>query len=511
MAETNLYSDVAQEKDDLLLHDEEGGGIKHFWKVLRAKIAELSVVQLIFIGVLIIFMMAGNALQIIGLNFWLQEFPYQGQSAAFTILAMSGAVFSLFFIISFFGYSIVNRPNLNFAKDPKGWLLLVGIGFTDTFNSFMNIYAASYTPEVLQALFQALMPLYTLVMTKYILHDPRSYINRWVLSSFSLTVVGIFMAAIPDFISPHDDEDESQTDKVCWSLIFFASVPLTALMNVWQTKYMEDYTYTAEEQEIVDAGLNSGVDGSVNNNRDGAINNTGSYGTNADERAGLLSARSNGSSTCLQPVGDVSSSGLSTNNANGPASSGANGEKAPMSYADLLKYKGADTPVKLLMLFAGCTIQALMSFSLLPADAMPWYGGAESISDAAMHFSENTRAIFNDWRCTVYCIVYSSGFVFTYIGGAYLNQYSPTLCCMIGQLSSPMTALTLIIVPAWNVVEGQGAWYWSVIAIIMLSVGTLLYSAWEEMSSQEEARKAKIAERERQKAENEAKQFPVVV
>ena len=142
--------------------------------------------------------------------------------------------------------------------------------------------------------------------------------------------------------------------------------------------------------------------------------------------------------------------------------------------------------VKLVMLFGDTGLQFLMTMCLLPADAIPWFGQSSSAADAGESFGNGVACIFTCNMNGLYCCLYSAGFVFTYIGSAYLNHYSATLCSMIGQLSSPVTALLLIIIPQWNLAPSDGAWYYNVIAIFLLSIGTVIYFAWEEMTSPNE-------------------------
>eukprot|EP00744_Colponema_vietnamica_P001505 GILI01002486.1.p1 GENE.GILI01002486.1~~GILI01002486.1.p1 ORF type:complete len:602 (+),score=110.97 GILI01002486.1:123-1928(+) len=563
---------------------------KSFFRVFTSKLSQMDYGQIAFLFLLIAAMMAGNAIQIIGLNSWLRSFPGGGHSGSYTILTLSGIIFAIVFSISLAVYYFTNRKaDWHFAKDYRGWVLLFGIGFVDTLNSWMNIYAANHTPEVMQALLMSLMPIFTCILTKLILSDPRSYNNRWIYLSFGFTIAGVLIAVVPDFVGfvgaarkIDNDEDDSSKDSpnaasffdryntILWCSIFSLSVPFTALMNVWQTKYMEDYTEVpptliellsdseGDEHEEKDSGkaqqrerdfpsiqitvtekeLSSGsfrkhhhhpspvsvklekfagaLDESHHTAHHGIFRNTRTEHTKGErkgftttasadddddersskatemERVGLLSTLPKEKPKRYSPTGSRSVHRYAVHQQGEEAHSDSHASCDDDEHVDgrcsERPYKGDDTSVKMLMLFGDTFFQAILSLMMLPADALPWWGGSATVSEAADHFVSNTLFIATDEANTFGAIFYSSGFILTYIGGAYLNQYSPTLCSMVSQLSSPMTALVLILVPAWNLEASGGAWYWSVVAVILLSIGTLLYSAWEEMSSQEEAR-----------------------
>lgn len=59
---------------------------------------------------------------------------------------------------------------------------------------------------------------------------------------------------------------------------------------------------------------------------------------------------------------------------------------------------------------------------------------------------------------------------------------------MVTQLSSPLTALLLVIIPSWNVQDADSSempWYYNVIAIVLLVIAAVLYVMWEEATTSE--------------------------
>eukprot|EP00758_Cryptobia_borreli_P009864 Tbor_TRINITY_DN5518_c0_g4::TRINITY_DN5518_c0_g4_i1::g.13148::m.13148 len=486
---------------------------------LKSVFQKTSWKEMTFGIVLMLMMIVGNAFQIIGVNFWLREFP-GGTGGSYAIFAISGGFFGTIFVVWLVAHIMINRPDLRFVMCKNGIILLLGIGFVDTLNSGIAIYAANETPEVMQALFVALLPVYTSGLTKLILKDQRDYGNRYVVISFIFMIGGVLLASIPNFT-----QGKFSGNTIAWSALFFISVPFTALMNVWQSKYMENYTDPA--QAALQGTHQNEANGRAredekkkkvkrdNRESDVKIIVTESD-TEFDDRAGgnitpdeaerlpLISMpshqyslfseidkinktsdsntniSSNYSAPEERPQETLSS--FNTVNTDTEAIRGYHKRFGPPIVIDG-RVRGDDTTVKLVLLAGDTWSQFLMTLALMPCDAIPWYGGSSSVKQTWHNFTNDTTEMFTNSRNFFFGCVYSIGFVFTYIGGAYLNQYSPTLCCMIGQLSAPITAIILIIVPAWNLAPGNSPWYFDVIAIVMLTVGTILYFAWEEVSN----------------------------
>lgn len=199
--------------------------------------------QLWWIIFLLILVTVGNFLQIIMLNFWLQSFPPDVPASNFTVFALPGVLFFIVFLIAEIGYLIVKKPRMSFAKSLYGnWLLLL-IGFMDAINSWMATYGATQTSEVLQALFMNLSPVYAVFMCKWILRDDRRYMNRLVIAVFLLTLLGVVSVTATAFT------EDLTLSNFLWITIFFFSIPLRVLMNVWQSLYMLVYTYESSFNE----------------------------------------------------------------------------------------------------------------------------------------------------------------------------------------------------------------------------------------------------------------------
>ncbi|KAK7199022.1 hypothetical protein NESM_000870400 [Novymonas esmeraldas] len=500
-----------------------------FMQLAVRRLQSTSPLQFLWVLMLMVMLLVGNAFQVIFLNFWIHEFPTkpvpthaprssssaaastsggggggeeraEALASSYTTFVISAALFPAFFIVLSIAYAVWRRPNLAFAREWSGWWMLLGIGALDTLNSAMAIYAAAHTPEVLQALFVSLVPIYSAVFTKWFLKDPRNYANPFIAVSFSLIAAGVGLASLFGYITTHRNNSDTAgdglvallqhvlvdgppssaaaVDRQIWCIIFFFSVPPTVLMNVWQTKYM--IRYTSDPSLITYLEQRGDEDADEDDEAAAA----------ASQHTRLLGGHERAQQQ-QQPSG-AAETGIAATAAASPRSSGSSSAASDTSAArqcirrprDFL-LQGEDTSVKLVMLASDTAIQAFLAFALLPMDALPWFGGSDSIREAVQNLDEGIDCVLHCPKNMRYCLLYSMGFVLVYIASAYLNRYSVTLCSMVSQLSGPITALVLVAVPSLNMTGDASPWYVSVLAVLLLSCGTVTYVYWDEMTAEE--------------------------
>ncbi|CCW63985.1 unnamed protein product [Phytomonas sp. EM1] len=429
-------------------------------KFLVEEIRTTPPLQQLWTLLLVVSLLGGNVLQVIGLNFWLTKFPAEGAPGNYTIFAVSSLLFAIFFIVLLALYVFIHSPDLSFAWHGYGLKLLVLAGVLDALSSTLSIYSASHTPEMLQTLFTAFVPVYTAVLAKRFLHDARDYFNQWTIVSFSLIVAGVLLASLSHFWAAvakkngkenRDGEPSSAIsgyEQVIWSTLFFLSVLPTVFLNITQTVYMKRYT-NEEEEEL--------------GGEEGRFDVFGSPRRGHDEGSGeddLEAAGSPGVSIAASTMAFSSHSGHSTTASPPPQ-------------------RGEDTAVKLVMLSVDTTVQFLFALAFLPLDALPWFGGSRGIGQTWSNFLSGLQCVWREPGNLAFGGVYTAGFVLTYLAASYLNQRSVTLCAVVGQLTSPTTAMVLLFVPALNL-GGEGAsWGVSAVAVGLLAAGVLVYVAWE--------------------------------
>lgn len=139
------------------------------------------------------------------------------------------------------------------------------------------------------------------------------------------------------------------------------------------------------------------------------------------------------------------------------------------------------------MLAIETTLLALCTLLLLPIDTLPWFGGSNSLHEAWDNLYRQTHHLLVHPITLIFCLLYCLGFVFTYLGAAYLDQINVTLCALVIQLASPCTALVLLLFPFLNVTGDYTPWQWSLFAIVLMSIGALAYVLWDQKTSEQKA------------------------
>eukprot|EP00796_Vickermania_ingenoplastis_P008565 gene8565-6006_t len=405
------------------------------------RMGPLQILWLLFLSMLVI---AGQGMQLIFLNYWLREYPPGKAPGNYTTFFISSLIFSIFFIVWLLGYLVVMRPkNLSFMRDLRGLGLLVAIGTMDTVNSYLAIYSANKASEVLEAVFSSLTPPLTAGVSRLILRERRRILNPWFLSSMALVIGGVLLASGYDMA-----QSSAAGQSAWWTVIFFLSVPPNVFLNCWQAKYMIIFTKDKSfESQVIREEVKS---------------------------AAAVAA-------APDPAAPAPVEGHDKAMYESEPCPSCEESEALAGYR--VRYpkrqQSNDTLVKLWMLVGDTTVQFLQTVALLPADAIPWWGGSPTVEAAGTNLGEGIEAFFTYRKNFLFGFLYSLGFIFTYIGSAYLNHYSVTLCSMVTEISSPLTALLLLIVPAINLSGSNTPLAYSLPAIALLLLGTILYTLWD--------------------------------
>lgn len=545
--------------------EEENLSMREVCRDFTLFLKEVGFRKVLLAFILSLFVIAGQVMQLIFLNYWLREYPKNKPPGNYTTFFISSFVFSIFFIGWLVLYFIFKRPkSLRFMRDPRGLLLLFGIGTMDTLNSILAIYSANRANEVLEAAFNSVLPPLTAAVSRIFLNERRPIRNLWFIISIILVVGGVFLASGYTF---HNSTGFSK-DISLWTLIFFISVPPNVFLNVWQARYIILFTkdkdfenkmitlHVLKEQEdlqvktvpsdesvekktaveekscsaftahrkgclsIIPSALSSSL---RMRDKDDERRHHKEHVGDQQEKANAAS-EAHDMTLCPSPLNFLSPATLSDpspfstfgaeshhelphcsipdilpctssvpplseSSLPPPFASGEEGveKKRPVAndlnsayrvhYPDM--QQSNDTLVKLWMLVGDTTVQFLQTVVLLPADAIPWFGGSASVSDAAENLGTGLDTFFTNGNNFLFGVLYSAGFIFTYIGSAYLNHYSVTLCSMVTEISSPLTALLLVLIPAINLSGTPVPIGFSISAVITLLLGAILYTLWD--------------------------------
>lgn len=79
-----------------------------------------------------------------------------------------------------------------------------------------------------------------------------------------------------------------------------------------------------------------------------------------------------------------------------------------------------------------------------------------------------------------------------YTGSAYLNHFSATLNSMVTQISSPVASIVLLSFPTLNVSGQLVAAGPCVGGVLLLLIGSMFYTLWEQGSRRREEQQKKL-------------------
>ena len=439
-ANYNTYefdAEEEQQKDCLGLktafeHIKEG--VKSFRKMTASQILGMV------LGVC--FVIVGNAGQLLAVNEWLSGRFTNGGTPWITALTVTATSTTAFFTLCFAVWCLIVRPNIRFLFRRDAIILAFMIGFGNASNGVLIISATPNTPEILQAFLFSTTIFWTFVFMKVVSRDTRTYANPLVMLSFLFSLGGIVAGSASQF-----SNQNMTTNNKEWTAVFACGMIMVAIYNVFVFLFMNKYA------PKVGAVVSSGMIKSLSRH-------------SLDEDA-LLAYEVRKQELNAAEVSH---------------------EQPPLSDFQ------ASMTLKLGMLFVTGITQTIFMWSYVMTDALPWFGTSSSVGEAWTNVGLGWKCVFLD-GChndnALYAFLFCFFYVFNYFGTAYLNAYSAAVTSMITQLSSPIAALTLLIFPAWNVSQQPVNVPESIIAIILLVVGALLYTAWEE-STRAAEEKAKI-------------------
>ena len=384
--------------------------------------------QLLIVIMSVTLVIFGNVGQLLALNLWIPSFGSHG--GAFTILTLSATTNAVFYGAALLMWLLVSRQRVSFLTTQRSIVLIIVTGLCNATNGIMLVKATGSTPEVLQAFILSSQIIWVFIFVKLVFKEQRSYCSMLVICSFVLSLGGICLGLASQFST-----GDLKTDNIIWSCIFaFGMIP-GALYNVVASVFLRRFTRSTEEPRL------------------------------GDEVSPLNVAAS---SPFFMP------SQLSKD---GPY------------------YNGVT--VKIAMLFTTGVSQALWMFLLLPVDALPWFGShPNDVGGVFDSLKEGYRCVFSNQfapQCHLafwYFVFFNLSYMLNYVGSAWLNMYSPALTSMVTQLSSPIAAVVLIAFPVFNPQDLQYNIGESIGAVILLTCGTLVYTAWEESTKQAEKYRA---------------------
>lgn len=535
----------------------------------------------LFAVICVLFVIVGNVILLIGINFWLTVFPVEEgllmhNSSQIAIQVVASMLMVIFFtaaagvfVLCYGGVPLWRA--LTDTKRMRGPLyrgfLLVASGASNGICGILGVYSMSHTPEFLQAVLLCCIPFSAQVWTVIFIPEERkrNYLSLFFVFAFLLFVAGVLLSSITAFTQQSDEAEKASWE---WTLIYLLSCVAFGLWCVIQRLYLDamivrdvecDDGCSDAAAEQGEKGHGGGLVGAARRHKksraksvyqreeaseartskrsDGGIElvtaNVGSGSGNgaAAESVGMnsvelvvVAVRSLAGSPnkfADQPMEESPNAPAAATATAHPHSADAvdthgyeahrphplphdagaddgtayddnDDDEVTAAHALLLAEKRSwgrqsvsDNAAKLLLLVAGLLFQLIISLALFPVDAIPWFGTSSSVGQAWDGLAASFQFIFHSWVNMRYGLLYTLGYIMSFIGCTFLNEHSPTLASVVLQLAGPVTSLAILIIPQWNVYHDSADVGHKVGGVILLLFGALLYHVWEQRSLRE--------------------------
>lgn len=522
------------------------------WDAIRSTRWSLGLFFAIFC---VLFVIVGNVILLIAINFWIVTFPtetaeHNSSQIAIQVVALiflvllfsiAGAIFTIVYGALPLWHILVDT---NRVGGPVYRLfLLFCSGLTNGISSVLGVYAMTYTPEFIQAVLLCCIPFSAQAWTVIFIpiERKRNYLSLFFIGSFILFVAGVLLSSLSAFLHPSSDGEKASW---AWALLYLASSVLFGLWCVVQRLYLDAVVrkepVNADGAAIEDAAHCSvkGTDNEakqlsthharpqqsrepdhdvvVNQKQQPAVTTTVANEPAREGREGSDVRENSMTHSADKKDGVMNAKVDSSYMEEDPHYSGdeaTDDDELPMT-ADaelLMKREWASQTVdsnaaKMILLLIGLLFQLFVSFVVFPVDAIPWFGTSSSALEAWEGFRNSVDFIFASWHNVRFGLLYSLGYAMSFIGCTYLNEHSPTLASVVLQLAGPITSLVIIIIPQWNVYKSSNSVGQQVGGVILLLVAALLYHLWEQQSLRRLIAKTEEAARRRQQQQEEERQ-----
>ncbi|EAN77781.1 uncharacterized protein TEOVI_000548700 [Trypanosoma equiperdum] len=417
---------------------------------LHERFRNTSWLEMICIFVIITVVIVGHFIEIISIKYWHSKFPNGKTPGTLATLVLPSILLAAFMVTVMLLFIFFTTPSLRFAFCCQSLVMLFRIGCIDAIQSGVGVYSVIKTPNALAALVKPAAPLFATLFTKMFLKDKRSYGSPWLLISLAFVIAGILVASIFDLKHGFNKIGKNSW----WASIYLVAVALSSLVNAMQAVYMLKFTYDPKFDELYKIRARGGT----------AVPSMGSQSTLLSAQNVLALGVGNGNHQLAVEMGNI------------PAAQ----EPEDVARTALKRLRqGRGTSVKIVMLTIMLLFRFAGTLAFLPLDGVKPWGESNSIGDAWNNLIAGGRCVATCDNNLPPFVMYTSGVLLSYVGSAYLNQYSVTMCSIIKQIAWPLAALILVFVPRWSIDPVVTPWYFSLVSIFILLLAVLLYMFWE--------------------------------
>jgi hypothetical protein len=393
----------------------------------------------IFVGILAIVNALAGTMQLISLPWWLQSFG-SDVGGPYPILVISSCMYVIGFGLAFAfvwvkyyrrtGMSIsllFGMPqslSLDDILSSPAWTLLC-IGFNDAMNGVLAVTAggADRTPPILGTILASMIIPVSMLLSRFYLHETRSF-GRDAYMSALMCIMSVYVTLMPA-MNQDISGGETMGQVLFWCSMTVVSMIPGALYNAQQKKYvLQQHDVLAHMHKALSEGENENL----------------------------------------------------------------------LGHDEITHWSAVH--LNLFTLMMGCAWQLFFMLfffwiNVVNVPSLNWNG--VSMSDLGTSLSSGFGCFFGAgdagcWagRNTMYGLLFNLGYFSTYIASIYLNLINLPLSMLTGQISAPLSALLLLLIPSLNL-NPSGAFYYSVIPALVLNLAALwVYELWRQEKAEQD-------------------------
>lgn len=428
----------------------------------------------------VISVIVANVLLLISVNLWIAVLPLDNlehNSSQLAIVVVSNLLMVLFFTLvtvvfaAVFGARslwIILVDTQRVGGRLHRLLLIMASGFSNGLSGVLAVYAMTFTPEFVQAVLLCSIPFSAQAWTVLLipLERQRRYLALFFVVAFVLFIAGVLLSSLSAFLQT---DASGQRASLSWALLYLLSAVIFGLWCVVQRLYLDAIVKVAPmPRSCVRDGETESV--TVAPAGDETTHRCGHEAPSAVEPISGHSVAAKGDTGPREVSADEHL---------------ADDEEAVKMVAKTHQWgrQSVDAnAAKLVLLLGGLLFQLFISFVIFPVDAIPWFGTSATVAEAWHGFADTVDFLFASWHNIRYGLLYSLGFIISFIGCTFLNEHSPTLASLVLQLAGPITSLVLILVPQWDVYKIDVSVWQKLVGVGLLLLASLCYHVWEQQS-----------------------------
>eukprot|EP00762_Andalucia_godoyi_P005100 ANDGO_04048.mRNA.1 hypothetical protein ABB37_09781 len=365
---------------------------------------------------------AGGVMQNVALNFWIQNFIDNERGGIFTILISSSLFYVVFFVSCFLAVAACVKERLVLRRITREAVAcILNIGMFDALNGVLAVFSTPYVPQLLQIIFAAMSSVFTVILSPVLMYKARSFHDSSAAATDDpRTTVSTSEKKRSSALAP--------LQTICSMVLLIGACLVVAIPHF-------------------------------------------SEGTSSDTANGSISSADRTRWSLIFIAAFLPGAVYNILQSRVLLITGFD-HREPEARCN----KWETVLANLAVLAGGCISQLLFMFVFFPLDWAPWFGEFSSESQATTGLREGLQCVTQCPGNFAYFFVFNFGYTLSYVGSQYLNVMSPSFCSLVAQLVTPISAMFLLAVPAWNIHKESIHLAYIAASLVLILLSTALYA-----------------------------------